>query len=107
MRKEDEHARIRLVSAPTQIMLKNEPGIDRQADESGRASVWIRVLGRLFCPHRPKRTAADEMGRPIEVALIVYTYKSIPRYKWSMSNWLQNIDHLDDREESCCNYLKI
>ena len=70
-RKEGECACVRLVSVPTQIRLKNGPGMDREADESGRASVWVGALGWLFCPRRSKRTAADEMGRPIEVALSV------------------------------------
>ena len=66
---------VRLVSAPTQIRLKNASGMGQQADESGRASVWVGALGRIFCPRRPKRTQADEMGRPIEVALTNSIYK--------------------------------
>ena len=67
-----DRARARRVSAPTQIMLKYGPGMGLLRTKNGRASVWVSALGRLFCPRRPKQTAADEMGRPIEVALISF-----------------------------------
>ena len=60
---------VALSRGATQIRLKNGPGMGQQADESGRASVWVGALGRLFSPRRPKRTVADEMDRSIEVAL--------------------------------------
>ena len=37
--------------------------------KSGRASVWVGALSRLFCSHRPKLTRTDEIGRRIGVAL--------------------------------------
>lgn len=36
---------------------------------SEHVSVWVGALGRLLCPRRSKKTAADEMGRAIGVAL--------------------------------------
>ena len=74
---EGECARVRRVSALTQIRLKNWQGMGRPRTKSGRASVWLGALGRFLCPCRPKRTAADEMGRPIEIALTRYTCKPV------------------------------
>ena len=62
-----DRARVRRVSARTQIRLKNGPGMGRPRTKNGRASVWVGALGRLFCLHRPKQTAADEMGALLEL----------------------------------------
>lgn len=58
---EKASACVRLMSAPTQIRLVDE--------KRTRVRLGQRV-GPHFVSARPKRTPADKMGRPIEVAII-------------------------------------
>ena len=52
------------------------PQMRRRGRDADVIWVWVGALGRHFCPCRPKRTQADEMGRPFGVALTIFIFQS-------------------------------
>ena len=75
--------RVRADAFQAQFWVENGPA--RTPD--GHDLSLERRLGHHFCPRRPKRTRADEMGRPIGVALS-YTF-GYARFITLPPEWIQ------------------